>query len=222
MRPLAGHADIGIEPKGRRARDQAPGAALVMALLILGACADTGRMPAIGGTLARAFGPATEGREPAPGLDDPYPNLGTVPGRPAQSPLAQRQAITDALAVERARAAMPRSALGSQAPAGSAARSQGGVPFGPPPAAVLGSAPPIAIASPPARQGIPPGPASPSLARPAGTTGAPTAPAMTPAQTPVLTPALAPPPPPPPSIMVPGAAPPPPPAPDLLAPPRTR
>jgi hypothetical protein len=164
---------------------------------------------------ANLFGAHLEGREPPPGLDQPWPNLASVPPRPeAPSPTA-REELTGRLATDRERARTPQlSSLAPRLP----------TTAGPP-------APPVLAAMPAIRPGPPQPPVPAALPAPqpapAPRPGAPaTMPVPPPARTPAPMPAsevtpaprpaepLAPPPPPTPDLF----APPPPPSSDLLAP----
>ncbi|MBX9698076.1 MAG: hypothetical protein K2X74_01510, partial [Acetobacteraceae bacterium] len=52
-------------------------------------------------------GIADRGREPPPGLDQPYPHLSVVPPRPERPPLAMREGVTSALVADRTRSRAP-------------------------------------------------------------------------------------------------------------------
>ncbi len=130
------------EGKGRGAlpRNQAVAVALC-AVLTLAACG--GADPRV--TFDRAIGPATEGRDPPPGLAEgtPYPSLGIVPARPSRPDAALRLALTEELTRQRAvsRIEVPVAAT-SRGPAGAG----GGLP-GPPERPRLG---PTVMVGPPA------------------------------------------------------------------------
>lgn len=55
-------------------------------------------------TIARAFGPSTEGRDAPPGLEEgsAYPAIGSVPARPSRPDAALRLALSEELARQRA------------------------------------------------------------------------------------------------------------------------
>ena len=217
MQPLAGRAEFTAQPRGRRPPDQAHAPlsrTLVLTLgLVLLAPGCGGRAPDLPGTFGRIFGPATEGREPPPGLDGPYPSLGSVPERPARPTPGQRQAVTDALAAERALAARPLAPGQFRSPGRTGTEGDAAVPLGPPRPPTLTTAPPVMAEPPPAAA---PSPLAPAVAPPST---APAVPAPTREETPpAATISPGPPPPPPPSLLTPGAAPPPPPTPDLMSP----
>jgi hypothetical protein len=182
---------------GRRPGDQARAgrrlALVLLPALALGAC--SGGVPrdidpriAVG----NLFGAHLAGREPPPGLDQPYPNLASVPARPEPPDRATRGAISGGLAEDRERSREPVT------PTGARAFEPGA---GPPPPARIAAVPPVRI-DPPPRDAAPAG-------QPAQAVPQLTAPPAAPA--PEL---LAPPPAPAGDLL----APPPPPAGDLLAP----
>jgi hypothetical protein len=145
-----------------RMHDQARPAAIALLALGLGACSggvprDIDPRVAIG----NLFGRHLEGREPPPGLDQPYPNLASVPARPVPPDAATRAALSASLAEDRTRSrAELLPGAGPAAPA---------VPEGGPPA------PPRLAAVPPVRVA----PAAPPAAPAPGGTAAP-APAAAP------------------------------------------
>ena len=215
MRRLTGRTINRTEPRGQRRRDQARRAGWAMAMLFgivaLAGCGGGGRVPDVMATLGRAFGPALEGREAPPGSDAGYPSLSSVPERPARPAPGQRQALTDALAAERALAARPLAGGQFRTPGRTGTEGDRIVPLAPPRPAALIAAPAIR-AEPPAP--ITPRPAAMPAPAPAGSPTPTPTPAVTP---PTIT--ISPgPPAPPPSFLAPGAGPPPPPSPDLLAP----
>ncbi|MBR0653635.1 hypothetical protein [Plastoroseomonas arctica] len=110
-------------------------------------------------TIARAFGPSTEGRDAPPGLEEgtPYPAIGSVPARPTRPDAALRLALTERLARERAvsRIEVPVAASARE-PVGAG----GGLP-GPPERPRLG---PSVVAGPP----VPNAPALPTAPTPRG------------------------------------------------------
>jgi hypothetical protein len=180
---------------GRGRGDQARAgrcAFLLLPVLALGAC--SGGLPReIDPTVGvrNLFGAHLEGREPPPGLDQPYPNLASVPARPEPPDRATRGAISGGLAEDRERSRAPA------VPSGARAFEPGA---GPPSPARIGSVPPVRLEVP---RDAAPG------AQPAQAPPQPTAPPA--ARSPEM---LAPPPAPSGDLL----APPPPPAGDLLAP----
>jgi hypothetical protein len=201
--------------RGRGRADQARAAA-VAALLLLAGCTGGQGPESIGPLFSRMFGPANEGREAPPGVDAPFPNLGSIPPRPAVADPAVRNALTAALAEERQRSRNPldpEMRPEPMRPAGT--RGDGSMPMAPPGPPPLAAAPrvpweeaPVLPRAAPAAQPAP----SPATLRPSQ-------PAATPAPAPALPDiGTAPPPPPPAELLAPGAGPPPPPSPDLLAP----
>lgn len=208
--------------RGRHPADQARRALLLPLLLCAGCTAGQGP-ESIGPLWNRLTGPAYEGREAPPGADQPFPNLGTIPPRPAVPDPAVREALSAALAEERQRSRNPldpEMRPEPVRPAGTAGdRSMAMRPPGPPP---LRPAPAVpwddpALAPRPAAPAPPP-PAAPAMRErtaPAEPAAAPAAPADHAPGLPRME--AAPPPPPPAELLAPGAGPPPPPA-DLLAP----
>ena len=153
------HTMSGHQGRGALPRNQAV-AAVLCAVLTLAGCG--GSDPRV--TFTRAIGPATEGRDPPPGLEEgtPYPALGTVPARPSRSDAAMRLALTEDLARQRAvsRIEVPVAAT-SRGPAGAG----GGLP-GPPERPRLG---PTAVVGPAAASA----PALPQSAAPRDSAPAP-------------------------------------------------
>ena len=88
----------------------------------------------------RISGEAEAGRLPPPGMDDPRPNLASVPPRPERPPPEVRDAISAALAADRAASRAPLDPRASRA---AATAALGGMPAAPPPRAALGGAPAI-------------------------------------------------------------------------------
>lgn len=205
----------------RHRADQARRTAIALALL-LGGCSAGQGPEAIGPLFRNMFGPANEGREPPPGADADFPNLGTIPPRPSIPDPQVRNALTAALAEERQRSRNPFDPDTNPVPprpAGTAGDRS--MPMAPPGPAPLASAPRIPLEAPgpvapvePAARPVPPAPEAPAVPRPARP-----APAAAP-QAPLPEMDTAPPPPPPAELLAPGGGPPPPPSPDLLAPPR--
>lgn len=219
MTLTTGHAIVPGHGRGRTGGDQARPLLLAVALLAAG-CSPGEGPSSIGPLFARITGPAFEGREPPPGTDQGFPNLGTIPPRPAVADPAVRDALTAALAEERQRSRNPldpEMRPEPMRPSGTAGdRSMAMRPPGPPPIPPAPRVPwdtpglpPLAPAAPTVAP--PPVPAPPAPARPA--------PAAAPAPPPVMD--TAPPPPPPAELLAPGAGPPPLPPAELLAP-RTR
>lgn len=205
MRPrVEGHGTY-VKARVRKAADQARPAARCAAAfaLLLG-------LPACGGLprdadprimIGNLFGAHLEGREPPPGLDQPWPNLASVPPRPVPPDPATRAAISTGLTQDRESSREP-AAPGATVP-GLPAAPQGG----PPPPPRLAAVPPVRLdpQAPPAPRAVPP--SQGQQAAPASR--AEPAPQATPAPAP-----LGPPPAPAPELL----APPPPPSSDLLAP----
>lgn len=134
MRPGDGQHGNRRQGMGRRAGDQARAAVLLVPLLAGGCAAihpdlDVPRM------VRNAFGAHLEGREPPPGLDQPFPNLATVPARPVPPDRATRTALSEALAQDRERSRTPLEPSGAQP-----------IPEGPP-------APPRLVAAAPIPRG---------------------------------------------------------------------
>lgn len=205
-----GHVNVSHNGRGRAGGDQARPA--LLALLLLAACSPGQGPESIGPVFARITGPAFEGREPPPGTDQPFPNLGTIPARPAVADPAVRDALTAALAEDRQRSRNPLDPEMRPEPirpAGTAGDAS--LPMRPPGAAPVAAAPRVPWETP----GLPP-PASPAAVPQPGPAPAPqTRPGPAAAPPPVMD--NAPPPPPPAELLSPSAPPPPPPA-ELLAP----
>lgn len=169
-------------------------------------------------------------RAPLPGLDQPFPNLAVVPPRPERPPLEAREAVSAALAADRAASReplAPGAAARGAAPWGAAAApGEPPVPAAPPQRAALAGAPPIPWSpAPPTGRAPAPVPAAPPAASP-GRAQPPVPAAATPEAAPAALPEMpaAPPPAPPADLLgpLPSAGPPPLPPPDLLAPARPR
>lgn len=193
MAPRVGDQGVCAKARGWRRADQARQAATLALALALPACADRLGQLDPRPAFANLFGAHLDGREPPPGLDQPWPNLASVPPRPeAPSPTA-REELAGRLATDRERARTPY--LPSLAPRLPPAA-------GPPAPPVLAALPAIRPSPPPvaAQPAAPAALPLPTDARPAANTPAPAA-----------------------SSAPPSAAPPPavpaPPSPDLLAPP---
>ncbi len=197
MRPSAERPGIASDGRVCRAADQARGAFALVLLLALAGCGSVTRDVDPGAWWRNLSGAHLEGRQPPPGLDEPYPNLASVPPRPTPPDPATRASVTQGLAGDRAAAAEPLDPMGRRAPAVPAA---GGAP-----------APPRLAAVPPIR--LDPVPRAVPAPAPAAVPAAPPAAARAPVAEPLpeargLPPAPA-------ADML---APPPPPSPDLLAP----
>ncbi len=210
-----GHAMVSRHGRGRAGVDQARPA--LLALLLLAACSPGQGPESVGPVFTRITGPAFEGREPPPGTDQPFPNLGTIPARPAVADPAVRDALTAALAEERQRSRNPldpEMRPEPVRPAGTAGDRS--LPLRPPGPAPIAAAPRVPWDTP----GLP-APSAPAALPQPGTAPAPPArPAPSAAPPPAAPPAVmdsAPPPPPPAELLAPGAPPPLPPA-ELLAP----
>lgn len=224
MSPRVGGLGRRQKARGWRAADQARPALLVL-LLALPACterlSELDPRPAV----ANLFGAHLEGREPPPGLDQPWPRLSSVPPRPTPPDPAFRERVSAGLAEDRAqsrapvqptgRGPLPASETGPPAPPRLAAAPR--ITFEPePPARPAPAALPVPAPAPspgPAPTALPAPVPPPSPAQPAPA-AAPRPVAPPPAPAPDL---LAPPPPPSRDLLAP-AAPPPAPSRDLLAP----
>jgi len=183
--------------------------------LLAGGCTAGQGPESIGPLFRNMFGPAHEGREPPPGADAAYPNLGTIPPRPVLADPALRDALTAALAEQRQRSRNPldpEMRPEPLRPAGTA--GDAAMPLRPPGPAPIAAAPRIPWDEP-VRPTLRPG-AAPE--QPVVEPGQPAA-APAPSATPLPEMGTSPPPPPPAGLLDPGTAPPPPPA-ELLAPPR--
>jgi hypothetical protein len=84
------------QPQGLR-----QGAALVLALSLALAGCERPLNGAIDLFHGLEGGPIADQRPPPPGVDDPYPNLGTTPPRPLAADAAAEQRIEDSLAAQR-------------------------------------------------------------------------------------------------------------------------
>lgn len=212
--------------RGAQRGDQARWAALLPLLLCVGCSAGQGP-ESIGPLWTRLTGPAFEGREAPPRAGDPFPNLGTVPPRPAVPDPAVRDALTAALAEQRERSRNPLDPERRPEPVRPAGtEGDRAMPLRAPAPPALTAAPRVPWDEPlPARPAAPAASPPAAPARPAPAPQAPTGPA-TPPQVPAPAPPPlpqmeeAPPPPPPAELLAPGAGPPPPPPAELLAPPR--
>lgn len=197
MSPQVGAHGRQRKARGWRGADQARPALLAALALALAGCSDRWAELDPRPVVANIFGAHLEGREPPPGLDQPWPNLSSVPARPEPPDPATRARLSEGLAQDRTAS---REVL---RPSG-----RGSTPGAPP---APGAAPP-----PPPRLAAMPAP------RP--TTAPVAAPPVLPTETRPVAPSPAPPPAAAPSLGPPAAppaellAPPPPPAAELLAP----
>jgi hypothetical protein len=184
MSPQVGAHGRQGKARGWRGADQARPALLAVLALSITACSDRWSELDPRPVVANIFGAHLEGREPPPGLDQPWPNLSSVPARPEPPDPTSRARLSEGLAQDRAAS---REAL---QPSGRSGAS------GAPPAPGAAPPPPPRLAAMP-----PPRPAAPLGAPPAQSPAAapaPVAPAIAPAVPPAAPPAdlLAPPPPP--------------------------
>lgn len=186
-------------------RRTAQGAVVLLACLALAGCEIPKQVNPVE-IYREVTGLSDQGRLPPPGLDQPYPNLASVPPRPERPPPQVRAAISAALERDRAESREPLVLRTEPGSAGSGPLpSEPGLPAAPPPRPSLAAAPRIPWTTPlPAQRPTPAEASSPRTAEPE----APRLPDV-----PEAAPA-----PPPPDLL--GA--PPPPSPDLLAPPRPR
>jgi hypothetical protein len=218
MTAAAGHAKMRCNGRGRAGADQAR--PVLLAILLLAACSPGQGPESIGPVFARITGPAFEGREPPPGTDQPFPNLGTIPARPAVADPAVRDALTAALAEDRQRSRNPLDPEMRPEPVRPAGTpGDRSLPLRPPGPAPIAAAPRVPWETP----GLPPPAAPAALPQPGPAPAVPARPGPAAAPQPAAPPPVmgaAPPPPPPAELLSPGAPPPPPPA-ELLAP-RTR
>lgn len=197
MGPRVEVQDRPRKARGWRRADQARRALPVLAALALAGCSDRWSELDPRPVVANIFGAHLEGREPPPGLDQPWPSLSSVPARPDPPDAAFRGRVAGRLAEDRAasRQALPAGGRAAPAPPGAA----------PPPPPRLAALPPPGPAPAPSAAPVPapvPTPVLPTPVLPAPAAALP------------LPPQPAAPPPPPPAALL---APPPPPA-ELLAP----
>lgn len=115
--------------------------------------------------VANIFGAHLEGREPPPGLDQPWPNLASVPARPVPPDPAARARLSEGLAQDRA------AAREAQQPSLRAAPPAPGAAPPPPPrlAAMPAPSPSVVPGAPPVlpAESRPAAPAAPPVAPPA-------------------------------------------------------
>ena len=199
--------------RGWRAKDQARPGLLALLLFAVPGCAERigelNPVPFFDNLFNAAH---LQGREPPPGLDQPWPNLSTVPPRPEPPDLATRERISAGLATDRQQSRAPLGIVPG-APRGGAGPAEG-----PPAPPRLVAVPPVRLDPLPAPAPAPEPAATPVV--PPAAVPAPSAPAASPAPSPA-----APPPAPSRDLLAPTPdpsrdlfAPPPPPSSDLLAP----
>ncbi|UPG71240.1 hypothetical protein MVG78_11600 [Roseomonas gilardii subsp. gilardii] len=140
---------------------------LMGGLLSLGACVGSpGEGPF--DFVREIRGNGLNGREAPPGLDQGFPNLASIPPRPARGEASVREQLTTALAANRAAAAQPI-APGAPVPEPPPSPGADQVPHSPPPPPRLASAPAIGPSTPTStlRTGAPdPGSAPPAAPPP--------------------------------------------------------
>jgi len=144
---------------------------IIVAGAFLTACSSTSSMNPINWWHTAQGGKIAEQRPPAPGTDDPYPNLSTVPDKPAAPDKEAMKQLTAALVADRANAQhLAASAPLADPSSPSTAPGLFGVGSAPPPQPMLQSAPgqqttsagkapaeaPVASASLPAVEAPPP------------------------------------------------------------------
>jgi hypothetical protein len=199
----------GAQPKGEKAgwrRKAGRGAAAALLACLAFAGCDVPKQVNPVEIYREVTGLSDQGRLPPPGLEQPYPNLASVPPRPERPPPQTRAAISAELERDRAQSREPLTLRTVPGPAASGSPPAApGLSAAPPPRPALAAAPRIPWTEPvPTRQATP----SRAAAQQAAEPEAPRLPEL-----PEAAPA-----PPPPDLL--GA--PPPPSPDLLAPPRPR
>ncbi|MFC7477023.1 hypothetical protein ACFQS7_21835 [Dankookia sp. GCM10030260] len=152
--------------------------------LSLGACAVPEELNVVA-IYDRISGRADANRPVPPGMDLPTPNLASIPPRPERPSPEFRQAVTDALAADRARSRDPLVLRSVAVPGAAGGESSGGaaMPAAPPRRASLASAPAIPWGEAPAQpaprslpDGAPAAPARPSAPLPEMPADAPAAP----------------------------------------------
>jgi hypothetical protein len=179
-----------LQPRWRSRANQAQLCAL-LALMLAGCETEPGQN--VAKFWERAWGPETEGRPAPPGAGMPFPNLGTVPPRPATPDMAAREALAAGLVQQREASRQPLGALPGGAPRGAP----------PPPAlapALAGMAIPAPAIAAPAATAAPSAPqqAAPAPVAAPEPSGIPAPPMIAPADIPappMLTPSAPPPPP---------------------------
>ena len=126
-------------------------AGLALACLLLAGCAIPKEIDPLV-IYREVTGLSDEGRRPPPGLEDPFPNLASVPPRPERPSVAARDAISAALAADRTRSRDPlvlRGVPGGPGAATSAA-GPGQMPAGPPSRPIFAAVPRVPWTDPPA------------------------------------------------------------------------
>jgi len=224
MRPRGEAGMCPRHPRERGRAEQAGPVALVrlaLACLLLAGC-DIPKAVNPVAIYREVTGLADQDRPPLPGLDQPFPNLASVPPRPEPPPAAVRESISAALASDRAESREPlalRTVPGPVVRGGAASPGEPPVPAAPPPRPSLAAAPRVPWTEPPRPQRRS---AEPAASRPGQDRSGPVGSNqdMAPPLPPVPGAAPAPP---PAELLAPAPGEvPPQPAPDLLAPPRAR
>lgn len=173
-------ADSMRDGRHRGAQGYGPGAALLLCL-VLGACAVPDEVNPIA-IYDRISGNADASRPVPPGMDRPTPSLASIPPRPERPSPEFRQAVTDALAKDRANARDPLVLRSVPAPGATGGATSGSppMPAAPPGRAALAAAPVIPwTEAPPRPRALPGGetvPAAPAPALPEMPAEAPAAP----------------------------------------------
>nr|WP_294503285.1 OmpA family protein [uncultured Rhodopila sp.] len=151
----------------------------VGAVCLLAGCSSTSSMNPVNWWHRSEGGKIAEERPPPPGADAPYPNVGTVPARPAPPDADALKKLTDSLIADRANAQHAAQAAPLADPSSPGA-SPGlfGVGTAPPPPPASAAPPPVASAAPiaPAEPPV----ASASLPAAAAPPAPPSAPAPAP------------------------------------------
>lgn len=176
MRPRRVQAGLAAAPKGLPCAFRPKAAGLLpagLAALLLAGCASVpDPINPVSWWHSLQGGAIAEQRPPPPGATDPYPNLASVPAKPAQPDRAALRQITDSLVADR---------LNAQHEAAAAPLADPSSPSASPALFGTGSAPPPGAAPPP-------GPAKVGAAKPgapaAGTQAAGTPPAGAPSESP--------------------------------------
>lgn len=116
MSGYIGRLPVASEPERRQTRENRPCAkhrrlrgalacgVLLAAALALGGCGQNASMNPVRWWQGLQGGALAQQRPPPPGADMPYPNLGSVPKKPAMPNPAARQKVFSALATDRANA----------------------------------------------------------------------------------------------------------------------
>lgn len=162
--------------RGRGVRQGRPALGLLPLLLLAGCVGSPGEGPL--DFYREISGEALEGRSMPPGLDGRYPNLSRVPPRPARGEASAREALSAALAANRAQSRTP---LATDAPLPDPPATPGAaeVPRQPPAPPRLASAPAIGPSpSSDTLRGDTPDPGSQAPAAPPAEMLAPAAPSL--------------------------------------------